>query len=250
MNYFICSGKRYLSCAVIIFISALSIVTNYVHAAQYYKCIDARGHATYQDSVCPGVSEDNSERSGTEPTKKNKGKSVNQGPLRSPFVEFDEYTPSELDEVDHQFRGDVAAMLNRMASTIEKCNRGIFYPTQNRNAGNPANPEFSVSCGNVAKRDKITGYYFTWLDAVNGNDPYTKTSISYDDAVKLCREKSYSVAKFPDSARLTDIVFRTNQDGTANMAAVMKAKNSFDMTVLNDVRCSFSTDRLTTFEIF
>lgn len=220
------------------------------YASAVNKCVDASGHTTYQDSVCSGTLEEKPARAEKELVKKNKVKPVNQESLQPPFVNFEEYTSSDLDEIDHQFRDDVAAMLNRMASTIEKCNRGVFYPAQNKKVGNPANPEFSVSCGNVAKRDKIIGYYFTWMDAVNGKEPYTKATISYEDAVKLCREKSYSVAKFPDSARLTDIVFRTNQDGTANMAAVMKAKNSFDMTVLNDVRCSFSTDRLTAFEIF
>lgn len=166
------------------------------------------------------------------------------------FVEFDLFTPEELaPNIEARFREAVAEALNKLAGTNEKCNRGVYGAVQ-KNTDNPANPEFSVSCGNPLKDEKLTRYHFTWMDAMNGKKPYTKATISRQTAIQLCREKSYASVKFPSSARLINISFHDNQDGTAVVAATLKVKNSFDMTVLNEVRCQFDSDKLTNLVIF
>lgn len=184
------------------------------------------------------------------PVQAKPAKPIEQVKQQYTFAEFEKYTIAELDDIESQFRADVVVMLNRMASTIEECNRGIFNPVQTKNSDNPANPEFTVGCGNVAQREKVTRYYFTWMDALNGNNPHIKTSISRSVAVRLCREKADSLAKFPNSVRVRDIAFQDNQDGTAVIVATMKAKNNFDMIVMNEIRCSFNGSKLTDFKIY
>lgn len=169
----------------------------------------------------------------------------------APTVAFDDFVESDLDFVDSQFKADVVSQLNRMVKTIDACGRGIGTVYQEKNSANPANPEFSVPCGNMSNRsEKSVVYFFSWLDAVNKKEPYTKSSISYGDAAKLCRAKAETSAKHSSSARLTDIVFKSNQDGTATMAATLKAKNDFGVFFESEVRCMFDKSKLTKFEIF
>lgn len=164
---------------------------------------------------------------------------------------FDDFVESDLDFVDSQFKADVVGQLNRMVKTIDVCGRGIGTVYQEKSSANPANPEFSVPCGNMSNRsEKAVVYFFSWLDAVNQKEPYTKSSISYDAAAKLCRSKAEASAKHSGSARLTNIVFKSNQDGTATMAATLKAKNDFGVFLENEVRCMFDKSKLTKFEIF
>lgn len=164
---------------------------------------------------------------------------------------FEDFTEADLDFVDMQFKSDVVQQLNWMAKNIEACTRGIGVPYQDKASENPANPEFSVSCGNMANRsEKPVLYFFSWMDAVNKKDPHTKGSISYKDAAKQCRDRAYASVKNSNSARLTGIVFRPNQDGSAALAATLKAKNDFGLFVENEVRCHFTGSKLTKFEVF
>mgnify|MGYP001172735458 FL=1 len=151
--------------------------------------------------------------------------------------------------VEPEYRKDVAVMIDRMRATIPVCNEFMdegLVTWMNRDVAT-ANPEFSAWCGRDRKSKR---YFFTWMDIVNKQPAYQRTTIPRYSAVRACKDKSEPSVKYPETLKFRNVAYHDNQDGTARVAMTMVASNAFGVPVSHEVRCVFSGDLLKIHEVF
>lgn len=152
--------------------------------------------------------------------------------------------PAELLLIPADYKGDVAQMLNLLSAQHPPCQADLQPVTaaQVKVSQNPANPEFTVVCGEPKK----VLVHFTWLDAVNKKipaQPAPPVVIGRAAAADACEAAAKQRASRPgsvDMSRVWSAAFQERPDGSAVYQSTFKAGNAFGVMDEFEITCHFN----------